>query len=117
MEQGSAEPVEKKEEIAFEDTGAEVGMVRFFLGVGREHKVQPKDIVGAIAGETGIPGKAIGAIRILDTYSFVEIPKEHASDVYTIMKERTITQPADQDRTCTGAGAAGVTATIAELTP
>jgi ATP-dependent RNA helicase DeaD len=65
-------------------------MVRFFLGVGREHKVQPKDIVGAIAGETGIPGKAIGAIRILDTYSFVEIPKEHASEVYTIMKERTI---------------------------
>jgi len=90
MEQGSAEPVVKKEEITFEDTGAEVGMVRFFLGVGREHKVQPKDIVGAIAGETGIPGKAIGAIRILDSYSFVEIPKEHASEVYTIMKERTI---------------------------
>jgi ATP-dependent RNA helicase DeaD len=90
MEQGSTEPAGKKEEIAFEDTGAEVGMVRFFLGVGREHKVQPKDIVGAIAGETGIPGKAIGAIRILDTYSFVEIPKEHASEVYTIMKERTI---------------------------
>ncbi len=90
MEQGSTEPVEKKDEITFEDTGAEVGMVRFFLGVGREHKVQPKDIVGAIAGETGIPGKAIGAIRILDSYSFVEIPKEHASDVYTIMKERTI---------------------------
>jgi len=65
-------------------------MVRFFLGVGRIHKVAPKDIVGAIAGETGIPGKAIGAIRILDSYSFVEVPKEHASDVYTIMKERTI---------------------------
>jgi ATP-dependent RNA helicase DeaD len=90
MEQGSVEPVEKREETSFEDTGAEVGMVRFFLGVGREHKVQPKDIVGAIAGETGIPGKAIGAIRILDSYSFVEIPKEYASDVYTIMKERTI---------------------------
>ena len=45
---------------------------------------------GAIAGETGIPGKAIGAIRILDSYSFVEIPKEYASEVYTIMKERTI---------------------------
>ena len=65
-------------------------MVRFFLGVGRQHKVAPKDIVGAIAGETGIPGKAIGAIRILDSYSFVEIPKEHAAEVYTIMKERTI---------------------------
>jgi len=90
MEHGTEERAETREEIDFGDTGAEVGMVRFFLGVGRVHKVQPKDIVGAIAGETGIPGKAIGAIRILDSYSFVEIPKEHAAEVYSIMKERTI---------------------------
>jgi ATP-dependent RNA helicase DeaD len=90
MEQGTEELPEKREEVDFADTGAEPGMVRFFLGVGRIHKVAPKDIVGAIAGETGIPGKAIGAIRILDSYSFVEIPKEHATEVYTIMKERTI---------------------------
>ncbi|WML68160.1 MAG: ATP-dependent RNA helicase DeaD [Methanoregula sp. SKADARSKE-2] len=90
MEPGTEEKAEKREEIDFGETGAEVGMVRFFLGVGRAHKVQPKDIVGAIAGETGIPGKAIGAIRILDSYSFVEIPKEHAAEVYSIMKERTI---------------------------
>jgi ATP-dependent RNA helicase DeaD len=90
MEQGTEESPEKREEVDFADTGAEPGMVRFFLGVGRIHKVAPKDIVGAIAGETGIPGKAIGAIRILDSYSFVEIPREHATEVYTIMKERTI---------------------------
>ena len=90
MEHGNEDVPEKREEVDFADTGAEPGMVRFFLGVGRIHKVAPKDIVGAIAGETGIPGKAIGAIRILDSYSFVEIPKEHATDVYTIMKERTI---------------------------
>jgi ATP-dependent RNA helicase DeaD len=90
MEHGTEEVYEKREEVDFADTGAEPGMVRFFLGVGRIHKVAPKDIVGAIAGETGIPGKAIGAIRILDSYSFVEIPKEHAAEVYTIMKERTI---------------------------
>ncbi len=90
MEHGIEEKSEKREEIDFGDTGAEVGMVRFFLGVGRAHKVQPKDIVGAIAGETGMPGKEIGAIRILDSYSFVEIPKQHAAEVYAIMKERTI---------------------------
>jgi ATP-dependent RNA helicase DeaD len=90
MEHGTEDVPEKREEVDFADTGAEPGMVRFFLGVGRIHKVAPKDIVGAIAGETGIPGKAIGAIRILDSYSFVEIPKEHATEVYTIMKERTI---------------------------
>jgi ATP-dependent RNA helicase DeaD len=90
MEQGSEEISEKREEMDFADTGAEAGMVRFFLGVGRIHKVAPKDIVGAIAGETGIPGKAIGSIRILDSYSFVEVPREYATEVYTIMKERTI---------------------------
>ncbi len=92
MEQGSGRTAkeEKPAEIAFEDTGAEPGYVRFYLAVGRSHKVAPKDIVGAIAGETGIPGKTIGAIRILDTCSFVEIPKEHAAEVFTIMKERTI---------------------------
>jgi ATP-dependent RNA helicase DeaD len=90
MEQGNEPEVEKRDEMDFGDTGAETGMVRFFLSVGRMHNVAPKDIVGAIAGETGIPGKAIGAIRILDSYSFVEIPREHAHEVYTIMKERTI---------------------------
>ncbi len=67
MEQGSEPDMEKREEMNFSDTGAEAGMVRFFLSVGRMHNVAPKDIVGAIAGETGIPGKAIGAIRILDS--------------------------------------------------
>jgi ATP-dependent RNA helicase DeaD len=90
MEPVSDEDSGKREEMDFSDTGAEPGMVRFFLSVGRIHQVAPKDIVGAIAGETGIPGKAIGAIRILDSYSFVEIPREHATEVYTIMKDRTI---------------------------
>jgi len=90
MEEGSDVVFGKHEAMDFADTGAEAGMVRFFLSVGRIHKVAPKDIVGAIAGETGIPGKAIGSIRILDSYSFVEVPLEHANEVYTIMKERTI---------------------------
>jgi len=89
MEQG-AEARKEHAPTDFGDTGAEAGMVRFFLGLGRDHNVAPKDIVGAIANETGIPGKSIGAIRILDTYSFVEIPRDCAEEVYTIMKERTI---------------------------
>jgi ATP-dependent RNA helicase DeaD len=90
MDGTTEDHAEKREEVAFTDTGAEPGMVRFFIALGRQHKVQPKDIVGAIAGETGIAGKAIGAIRIFDSYSFVEVPKENATDVFTIMKERTI---------------------------
>ncbi|MFA5221111.1 MAG: DEAD/DEAH box helicase [Methanoregula sp.] len=90
MEQPEAEAQKEREVLDFGDTGAESGMVRFFIGLGRDHNVAPKDIVGAIAGETGIPGKSIGAIRILDTYSFVEVPRDCAGEVYEIMKERTI---------------------------
>jgi ATP-dependent RNA helicase DeaD len=90
MELPGADAKKERDVIDFGETGAEHGMVRFFIGLGRDHNVAPKDIVGAIAGETGIAGKCIGAIRILDTYSFVEVPRDCASEVYTIMKERTI---------------------------
>ncbi len=90
MEQSGAETKKEREVLDFGETGAEHGMVRFFIGLGRDHNVAPKDIVGAIAGETGIAGKSIGAIRILDTYSFVEVPRDCAAEVYTVMKERTI---------------------------
>ena len=39
------------------------GMVRLFIGAGREAGVRPQDLVGAIANEAGIPSKLIGSIR------------------------------------------------------
>jgi ATP-dependent RNA helicase DeaD len=66
------------------------GMVRLHFNVGRQHKVGPKDIVGAISGETGLPGKFIGKIDIHDHYTFVEVPKENAHDVLSMMKDRYI---------------------------
>jgi ATP-dependent RNA helicase DeaD len=47
---------------------------RYRIEVGREHKVEPKNIVGAIANETGIPSRSIGSIEIHRTYSTVELP-------------------------------------------
>lgn len=40
----------------FGDTGAEDGMVRLFINIGKNQKARPGDILGAIAGETGIAG-------------------------------------------------------------
>ena len=74
----------------FEDTGAEEGMVRLFINIGRNQKIRTGDIVGGIAGETGIPGKLIGSIDIYDKYTFVEVPREFASDVLKIMKDNQI---------------------------
>lgn len=69
----------------FGDTGAEEGMVRLFINVGRQQKARPGDILGAIAGETGISGRLIGSIDMYDKYTFVEVPREYAKDVLRAM--------------------------------
>ena len=74
----------------FEHTGGAPGMARLFINIGRKHKIRPGDIVGAIAGETGIPGKLIGTIDIYDKFTFVEVPKEYARDVLYAMKNNQI---------------------------
>ncbi len=65
-------------------------MSRLFINIGKNMKVQPKDIVGAIAGETGIPGKSIGEIAIFDKYCFVEVPKKFSDKVINIMNKNQI---------------------------
>jgi ATP-dependent RNA helicase DeaD len=59
------------------------GPVRLFLNVGRFQNIRPQDIVGAIANEANIPGRAIGAIDIFDNFSFVDVPGAVAEQVIT----------------------------------
>ncbi len=68
----------------------EKNMVRLFISVGRNKKVQAKDIVGAIAGETGISGKLIGAIDIFDDFTFVDVPKDFAKLIIEGMKNKKL---------------------------
>ncbi|MFJ8731083.1 DEAD/DEAH box helicase [Streptomyces bauhiniae] len=62
------------------------GMTRLFVGAGRSSGVRPQDIVGAIAGETRLSGRDIGAIEIADRFSLVEVPEESADDVVQAMR-------------------------------
>lgn len=70
--------------------GSNEDMVRLFINVGKNQGVKPNDIVGAIAGETGIPGNVIGQIALFDKYSFVEIPQKYSDKVVKIMDKNTI---------------------------
>jgi ATP-dependent RNA helicase DeaD len=65
--------------------GAEPGMIRLFLDVGRFDRIRPADIVGAIANEVGLSGKSIGSIDIYDRFSFVEVPSEQSQKVLHIL--------------------------------
>jgi ATP-dependent RNA helicase DeaD len=60
------------------------------ISVGKEDSVRPADLVGAIAGEAGIPSRAIGAIKIHDDYSLVEVPEELTERIVTALRRTKI---------------------------
>ena len=74
----------------FGDTGAEEGMVRLFINIGKNQRVRPGDILGAIAGESGISGDLVGAIDMYDKYTFVEVPREYGKEVLKAMSKTKI---------------------------
>jgi ATP-dependent RNA helicase DeaD len=69
---------------------ATAGTTRLFVGVGRSGGVRPQDLVGAIAGESYLSGRDIGAIEIADRFSLVEVPESAADDVVRALRGTSI---------------------------
>lgn len=65
---------------------AESGMVRLLVDLGHKQGVRPGDIVGAIASEAGIPGKAIGQIDIQQNRTYVDVKADLADRVLGLRK-------------------------------
>ncbi len=65
----------------------EAGMARFRIEVGHHHKVQPGNIVGAIANEAGLDSKYIGRINIFDDYASVDLPDEMPDEVFNHLQK------------------------------
>jgi ATP-dependent RNA helicase DeaD len=56
-------------------------MVRLLMNLGDAQGIRPGDVVGAIAGESGIPGRAIGEIDIRRNCTFVDVAEKHVRQV------------------------------------
>ena len=80
----------KQENYDFDNTGAEEGMVRLFINIGKKDHAKPGNILGAIAGESGMPGDLVGTIDMFDSYTFVEVQKEYGEKVLKAMKQAKI---------------------------
>lgn len=61
--------------------GKEPGMVRLWMNLGNANGIRPGDVVGAIASESGIPGRAIGEIDIRSDHTFVDVAEQHVKMV------------------------------------
>ncbi|TOY95223.1 ATP-dependent RNA helicase [Vibrio fluvialis] len=62
------------------------------LQVGRDQGVQVKDIVGALANELGLTKGSIGAIKLAQGHTFVQLPKEMSADVTGKLRKLRIRQ-------------------------
>ena len=59
----------------------EKGMVRLTLSAGKVDGIGPNDVVGTIAYHANIPGNTIGAIRIQERHTYVDVPEQFVTQV------------------------------------
>ncbi len=75
---------------SFSRGGDDANRTRLYVNSGKSNGVRPKDLVGAIAGEAGVPGSDIGPIDIQDRFSLVSVPSERADEVIDAMRNVAI---------------------------
>jgi ATP-dependent RNA helicase DeaD len=57
-------------------------MKSYRIAVGKRHRVEPRQIVGALANEGGLQRDDFGAIQIRPEFSLVELPADLPADVF-----------------------------------
>jgi ATP-dependent RNA helicase DeaD len=64
--------------------------VRLFISAGQRDGLRPADLVGAIAGETGLSGDRIGRIDIRESFSVAEVEAAEAEKVIRALNGTTL---------------------------
>ena len=82
--------VDEVEDFHFDMDRDDSRMVRLFINIGKKDKIKPSNILGAIAGESGMPGKLVGAIDMMDNYTFVDVPAIQAEKVLKAMNDNVL---------------------------
>jgi hypothetical protein len=63
--------------------------VRLFVNIGRSRRLFPREILGLILSSARVSREDIGAIRILDNYSFVQVRNSVAEDIIAALHGKT----------------------------
>jgi len=65
-------------------------MVTLQIDAGRKDKLRPGDILGALTGEGGIPGKQVGKIDLFDRMAYVAVERPVARQALAVLNEGKI---------------------------
>ncbi len=80
------EPVQERRD----KRGPATGLVRWRIAVGKRHRVEPRQIVGALANEGGLKRSDFGRIDIKPNFSLVELPPDLSDDTLAKLADTRI---------------------------
>ncbi len=66
------------------------GQTRLWMSLGETQGVTPIDVVNAVAGETGLPGKVVGTVDVREKHLFVDVSEEHANSIIAKLNRASI---------------------------
>jgi ATP-dependent RNA helicase DeaD len=66
------------------------GQTRLWMSLGETQGVTPIDVVNAVAGETGLPGKVVGTVDVREKHLFVDVAEEHANSIIAKLNRASI---------------------------
>jgi len=67
--------------------GSGSGMKRYRIEVGRTHGVEPRHIVGAITNEAQLSSADIGAIKLFQEFSLVDLPENMPAEIFSLLQK------------------------------
>jgi ATP-dependent RNA helicase DeaD len=66
------------------------GQTRLWMNLGDAQGIKPIDVVNAVAGETGLPGKVVGTVDVREKHLFVDVAAEHANGIISKLNRAQI---------------------------
>jgi ATP-dependent RNA helicase DeaD len=54
---------------------------KLIVSAGRAHGLEPADLIGAIVDHSRLDGEDVTGVRVLERFSFAEVPSERADEV------------------------------------
>lgn len=67
-----------------------IPMSKITISIGRNDKVAPKHILGAVAGESGLPGSIMGTIDVQRNYTTIDVPKQYKTRIIKALNKKTV---------------------------
>jgi ATP-dependent RNA helicase DeaD len=81
---------EKEIKAVRETRAKQDGLTRLFIGLGTKDRIDPDFLTDLIALNTPVDKKDIANIKVLENFSFAEVPSQNANDVIELLNNKLL---------------------------